>query len=94
MATVYTAHNVTAANLITGSGRLLAFLITHAEAAAQRVTFYDNTTATGTVIADLHIAPERSPFYLRLSPNDAFIFSTGLSLTYTNCTVVVWAVEH
>jgi len=74
-------------------GVLRGFLISHAEATTQTVTFYDNdTAATGTVLLVVKVAPERSPCYILFPRNDAIPFDTGLAAVYTNCELNVWSV--
>ena len=93
MATMYDGSRATGANLITGSGLLLALLISHRETTTQVVTLYDNTAASGTIIAAINVAPEATPFFLRLHRNEAWAFTTGLSADYPNCELNVWAVK-
>ena len=45
----YLAASGSTATLHSAAGRLLAFLISHAQATVQTVTFYDNTASSGTV---------------------------------------------
>jgi hypothetical protein len=94
MPTIYNGARFTTGNLISNPGRLQGFLISHAQASIQTVTFYDATTAYGTILAIIHLAPEGTPHYLMLPRDKALEFDTGLSATYTNCEVLVWAVEH
>jgi hypothetical protein len=94
MATVYNGTRMTAANLITGAGKLLGILVSHAQATVQTVTFYDNTAASGTVLLTLYIDPNRCPTYIRFPLKNPIEFSTGLSATYTNCELNVWAVDY
>lgn len=80
------------ANIHTGSGVLRGFLISHSEASADTVTFYDNTAASGDVLLIVKVAPERSPLYIRFPRDDAVAFSTGLSVDVGNCDICVWSV--
>ena len=78
----------------TGRGMLRGFLICPADLSAfGQVTFYDNTTATGTVLADVYIGPSQMPFYVMFPRDHAIRFDTGLSLTYTKCTVHLWSLN-
>jgi hypothetical protein len=94
MATIYNGQRMTAANLITGGGKLLGFIVSHAQATVQTVTFYDNTAASGTVLLTVYIDPTRCPTYIRFPSRHPLEFSTGLSATYTNCELNVWAVGY
>lgn len=76
-----------AVTLHTGSGRVLAYLISHAQATAQTVTVYDNTAASGTILNRIHIAPEQCPIYIRFSQTSedqekayTVPFTTGLTV--------------
>jgi hypothetical protein len=73
----------------TGAGRLLGYLISHSETTTQSVSFYDNTTARGTILHKVNVAAEQSPFFVRFE--DAFYFNTGLTVNPGNCEVSVWA---
>ena len=88
----YIGTRLTAANLITGSGILRGFLISHAQA-YDDVTFYDNTAASGTILLSLTITQYNVPYFIMFGRDDALRFSTGLSAAYTNCEVNVWAVQ-
>ena len=83
-----------AKKLHTGFGQLTSYLISHKEAAAQTVTFYDNTTANGTMIHRVHVAPEQSPVFVRFGKEDGIVFSTGLMVDPGNCDVAVWSVSY
>lgn len=90
----YIGTRLTAANLITGSGILRAFLVSHVHKTdVHTLTFYDNTAASGTVLIAIHIQPLTLPFFLKWSRDDALRFSTGLSATYSDLEVNVWAVQ-
>ncbi len=80
--------------VVSGPGKLLGFLISHQEVTAQGVVFYDNTTATGTVLLTVYVAPERSPCFLMLPRDLPFKFSTGLTVDNGTCAVNVWAVAY
>ena len=73
----------------TGNGRLLGYMISHNEVGNQDVTFYDNTTATGTVLAKVIVAPDQSPFFVRF--DEPQTFTTALTVHPGNCEVAVWA---
>lgn len=73
------------------AGILRGFLINAtSNSAVCTVTFYDNTTATGTVLltVDVH---GTSPFYVMFPRDFAIRFTTGLSLTLSNATAVIWS---
>jgi hypothetical protein len=77
----------------TGEGILRGFLICNTrDADLATVIFYDNTTATGTILAELHLGPSQTPCYIMFPRDHAPRFSTGLSLTFTNATVSLWSV--
>ena len=76
-------------NVHAGKGRLLGYMISHNESTNQEVTFYDNTTATGTVLAKVIVAPDQSPFFVRFEEPQSF--TTGLTVHPGNCEVSVWA---
>jgi len=77
---------------ITGGGKLLGFLVSHAETTAQTVTFYDATSApsAGNELLIVNIAPEQSPYYIWF--RRPVLFTTGLAATYTNCDLHTWIV--
>ncbi len=77
------------------AGRLLAFLITHAQGTVQAVTFYDDTAATaGTEIAVICVDPTETPIYIEFERNAGIPFDTGLHIQPGNCNVNVWSVDH
>ncbi len=94
MATVYNGNRMTAANLITGAGKLLGFIVSHAQATVQTVTFYDNTAASGTVLLTVYIDPNRCPTYVQFPRQHPIEFSTGLAASFANCELNVWAVDY
>jgi hypothetical protein len=78
----------------TNAGILRGFLISNNSAAAiATVTFFDNTTATGTVLATIHLGAGQNPFYVMFPRDHAPRFTTGLSATLANATVSVWSVD-
>ena len=80
--------------LHSAAGRLLAFLISHNQATAQTVTFYDNTAASGTTILVVMVDPTQSPVYIEFERNAGIAFSTGLHVAQGNCNVSVWSVDY
>ena len=78
----------------TTAGRLLGFLISHAQATVQTVTFYDNTAASGTVILAVAVDPTQSPVHIRFERNAGIRFSNGLHVAQGNCHVSIWSVDH
>ena len=91
MASNYFGKQATAVPILTGKGLLHGLHISHAEVTAQKVTLYDNTAASGTVIITLQIAPEQSPTFIMFPRRYSIPFTTGLSAIYTNCELNVWA---
>ncbi len=78
-----------AVTLHTGKGWLLAVLVSHGQAAAQTVTFYDNTAASGAVILTLTLPANPAPCYVEfLAP---IAFSQGLTVAPAGADVNVWA---
>ena len=84
---------LTAANLITGSGILRGFFLTHDQPSTAQVIFYDNTAAAGTVLMDIQFHINNLPYFVMFGRDDAIRFDTGLSASYANCEVNVWAVQ-
>lgn len=84
----------------TGRGRIMGYLISHAESTVQTVTFYDNTAASGTVAHLVHVAPEQSPVFIqfarRVDESKLFgiDFDTGLTVVPGNCAVAVWCIGY
>ena len=90
----YLAAGGSTATLHSAAGRLLAFLISHAQATVQTVTFYDNTAASGTVILAVNVDPTESPVFIRFGREAGIAFSTGLHVNQGNCDVSIWSVDH
>jgi hypothetical protein len=90
----YLAAGGSTATLHSAAGRLIAVLVSHAQATVQTVIFYDNTAASGTVILSLYVDPTNCPYYLELPRDQAIPFSTGLHINQGNCAVSVWSVDH
>jgi hypothetical protein len=93
MATLLSGTRPAGANIVAGPGLLLGFLVSHAQATAQTLTFYDNTLAAGAILLVVHLAPEQSPAHVRLGRENAVKFSVGLSYDAPNCELAVWALE-
>jgi hypothetical protein len=93
MATDHFGKRATAALIITGSGLLHGFLVSHNQATVQTLTFYDNTAAAGTVLLTAYIAPEKNPVFLMFPRRHSVPFTTGLSATFANCELNVWATD-
>ena len=78
-----------------GAGRLLGYLISHKEAAAQTVTFYDSKTASGTILHVVIVPAANCPYYVRFGHGgreEGIAFSVGLSVNAGSCEVAVWSV--
>ena len=83
--------------LHSNAGRILAVLVSHAQATVQTVTFYDGTSVPAPAddeILVLHVAPQQSPFYVRFPRDAAIPFTTGLCLAGANCDVHVWSIDY
>ena len=79
------------------AGRILAVLVSHAEEAAQTITFYDATSVPNPAddeILVLHISEMQTPFYIRFPRDEAIPFTTGLSLAGANCDVHIWSIDY
>lgn len=83
-----------------GPGRLYALLISHDQLSVQTVTLYDNIAASGTVLAAIHVAPERSPALLDFSAilggkKSGLSFSAGLSIAAgAHAEVTTWELRY
>jgi hypothetical protein len=79
-----------------GAGRLLGYIVSHKEASAQTVTFYDNEQASGKVLHKVHINPGLPPFSIRFSTaageEAGILFVNGLYVDAQNCAVSIWSV--
>ena len=89
----YLAAGGSTATLHNAPGRLLAFLISHTQASAVAVTFYDNNAASGTVLLVVNVDPNQSPYYLEL-PREYGIPFSKLHVAQGNADVAVWSVDH
>ena len=81
------------ATLYTGSGRVIGIMVSHAEATTQTVTIYDNTAASGTILAVIKVHPYQSPVYIRFGETRELwlYFATGLTVDAgAHCDVNVW----
>lgn len=78
--------------IISGRGSIIALLISHDQSSPQTVTLYDNVTASGTVLAQITVAAEQSPAWIRFADNYPLRFSDGLTVDPgTHCDVQVMA---
>ena len=79
-----------------GPGRLIAFLISHAQATVQTVIFYDKVGAPGAgdEFLVVHVDPTQCPFYVEFDRNAAIPFSQGLRVASALCEVAVWSVDY
>jgi hypothetical protein len=95
--TILDGYNLTASpadGIHTNAGILRGFLVCNNSAAAiATLTLYDNTTATGTVLATIHLGAGQNPFYVMFPRDHAPRFTTGLSATFANATVLIWSVD-
>ena len=90
----FLAAGGSSATLHSAAGRLLAFLISHAQTSIQTVTFYDNTAASGTVILTVDVSHNETPRYLAFPRNAGIEFTTGLHVAQGNCDVAVWRIDY
>ena len=80
--------------IATGAGRLLSFLVSHGEAGAQAVTFYDNTAGSGTVLLVVDVPAGIRPTLIRFPRAEAPAFATGLYVIANSAHVAVWVVGN
>lgn len=91
----YLQAGAAAATVHTAAGRILAVLVSHAQAAVQTVTFYNDTAATvGKEILALNVDPNQCPYYIELSRHAGIEFDTALHIVQGNCDVSIWSVDH
>jgi hypothetical protein len=77
----------------TGAGRLLGLLVSSAQASAQTVTFYDDTTGKpGEEILAVAIPAGAGPFYAMFPREQGLAFTTGLYVEPADAEVAIWAV--
>lgn len=89
-----TTNVTTNTNLHSGKGAVIALIISHSESTAQTVTIYDNLVASGTILASFKIAPEASPQQITFPAPYYLRFTTGLTVSPGNCTVIVQSVGN
>ncbi|MEA3438860.1 MAG: hypothetical protein U9R58_01100 [Chloroflexota bacterium] len=89
-----TSHITSNTNIHTGAGSVISLIISHSEAAAQTITLYDNTIASGTVLAAFKVAPEASPKQITFPVPYYLRFSTGLTVEPGNCTVILQSIGN
>ena len=97
--TIYTGKHLTGAAMAastvhSAAGRLLAILVSHAQAAVQTVTIYDNTAASGTVIMKLNVDPGQCPYYVEFPRNAGIAFSTGMHVVNGWCDINLWSLDY
>ena len=79
--------------LHTGRGRLLGFLVSHSQAAAQSVMFFDGAAT----LAVVYIAPQQCPAYIQFGADkqDGIEFAESLIANPgANCELNVWFVGY
>src|ERR1041385_5629778 len=74
-----------------GNGRAQQLLASHSDAAAQTVSFYDGTDATGTLIKQVIVNPSQDP-HMPTAFDPPVPFTFGLAVDPGNCEVAVWAI--
>ena len=79
-----------------GKGRLLGYVISHDQAQAQGVVFYDSLTCDGTVLHRVYVAPEQCPVYFRFGTgrDEGIVFENGLSVNAGACEAAVWSIGY
>jgi hypothetical protein len=86
------------ASVHTRTGRLIGYLVSHAESTPQSVIFYDSLDVGGTVLHVVNVSPERSPFFVRFGQapgsEEGIPFSIGLSVNAGNCEVALWSIGY
>ncbi len=93
-------HITTSTTVHTGRGRIMSYLISHAEATTQTVTFYDNTAASGTIAHQVKVHPNRSPVHIQFARGAdeskllGIEFETGLTVDPGNCEVALWCIGY
>ena len=90
MATNHFGERYITAPFITGKGLLHGFLVSTNQATVQTFTFYDNTAASGTVLLNHDLHPERSPLLVIFPRRYSIPFTTGLSAS-GNIELSIWA---
>ena len=94
MAKTKTTNVTSNTNLHTGSGSVISLIINHSEATTQTVTIYDSLTASGTILATFKVAAAASPAHIKFDNPFYMRFSTGLTISPGNCSVIVTSVGN
>ena len=90
--TIFTDHiGNTTKTICTTKGKLWAILLNTANASAQTITLYDNSAASGTVLAVFSICYWTSPTLIEFPKDFPLTFEIGLTVVATNCYVNVFA---
>jgi hypothetical protein len=75
----------------TGKGKLFGFVISCSSTTAALATFYDNTSAAGTKLLEVHVASP-DPVIIFFSESFGPVFNIGLYLALAaNLTATVWS---
>ena len=90
----YLASGGSTVTVHSNAGLLVALLISTAQSTVQTITLYDNTAASGTVIAQLSVQPSNTPVHITFPRERGIPFSTGLHINQGNCDVHVWSVDY
>jgi len=87
--------NVTAnTNIHSGAGSLISLIINHSEGTTQTVTIYDSLVASGTILATFKVAAAASPAHIKFDHPFYMRFTTGLTISPGNCSVIVTSVGN
>ena len=70
----------------------ISLIMSHSESTTQTVTVYDSLVASGSELAIFKVAPEASPMQINFPKPYYLRFSTGLTVSPGNCTVIVQSV--
>ena len=82
----------TTKTLHTGSGKILAIIATNTSSTPASLTLYDNTAASGTVLAVFSIS-YLTPLIIILPQNTPITFTTGLTAV-TGATILAFIITE
>jgi hypothetical protein len=94
MAKTVTTNVTSNTNIHSGAGSIISLIINHSEATTQTVTIYDSLVASGTVLAAFKVAAAASPSHIKFDRPFYMRFTTGLTVSPGNCSVLVTSVGN